>query len=210
MELNRLFFGNINVYYKTHLLNTGFMGVRNFLIDGGSGTGKTTVAEELQRRGFHVVHGDRELAYRGYPETGEPLNKLDNEKALSDLGFRQKHWIWDIDKVKTAIADHSNSITFLCGGSRNFSKFIDLLDGAFILEVDDVNIIMRRIDKRVLDKPTDWGGKPEEKDFIKSLHQNKEDIAPGQIIDASAPIEQVVDEILSYIDSQTTYQSITG
>ena len=41
------------------------MGIKNYLIEGVSGTGKTTVAEELQRRGYHVLHGDRELAYWG-------------------------------------------------------------------------------------------------------------------------------------------------
>jgi len=50
------------------------MGVRNYLIEGVSGTGKTAVAEEIQRRGYHVIHGDRELAYHGDPETGEPLD----------------------------------------------------------------------------------------------------------------------------------------
>jgi hypothetical protein len=51
------------------------MGVRNYLIEGVSGTGKTTVAEELQRRGYHVIHGDRELAYVGDPDTGAPLDR---------------------------------------------------------------------------------------------------------------------------------------
>ncbi len=51
------------------------MGKRNYLIEGGSGTGKTSVAEELQRRGYHVIHGDRELKYRGDPKTGEPLTE---------------------------------------------------------------------------------------------------------------------------------------
>ncbi len=50
------------------------MGVRNYLIEGVSGTGKTSVATELQRRGYHVIHGDRELAYKGDPETGEPVD----------------------------------------------------------------------------------------------------------------------------------------
>lgn len=59
------------------------MGVRNYLIEGVSGTGKTTVAAVLQRRCYHVIDGDRELAYRGYPEWG------------------QKHWLWDINKVKS-------------------------------------------------------------------------------------------------------------
>ncbi len=38
------------------------MGIRNFLVEGVSGSGKTSVATELQQRGHHVVHGDRELA----------------------------------------------------------------------------------------------------------------------------------------------------
>ncbi len=50
------------------------MGVKNYLIEGVSGAGKTAMAEELQRRGCHVIHGDRELAYVGDPATGEPLD----------------------------------------------------------------------------------------------------------------------------------------
>ena len=34
------------------------------LIEGLSGTGKTSVCDELQRRGYHAIHGDRELAYQ--------------------------------------------------------------------------------------------------------------------------------------------------
>ena len=48
------------------------MGRRNYLIEGVSGAGKTAVATELQRRGYQAIHGDRELAYRGDPETGRP------------------------------------------------------------------------------------------------------------------------------------------
>ncbi len=49
------------------------MGVRNYLIEGVSGTGKTTVCDELLRRCYDAINGDRELAYRGDPKTGEPL-----------------------------------------------------------------------------------------------------------------------------------------
>jgi broad-specificity NMP kinase len=48
------------------------MGVRNYLIEGVSGVGKTAVCTQLQRRGYQAIHGDRELAYRGDPETGLP------------------------------------------------------------------------------------------------------------------------------------------
>ncbi len=48
------------------------MGIRNYLIEGVSGAGKTEVCTELQRRGYQAFHGDRELVYRGDPETGLP------------------------------------------------------------------------------------------------------------------------------------------
>lgn len=65
------------------------MGVRNYLIEGGSGTGKTTVAEELERRGYHVVHGDRRFAYYGDPDTGESMRAppSDNEEEAIRWGY---------------------------------------------------------------------------------------------------------------------------
>lgn len=119
------------------------MGARNYLIDGGSGTGKTTVATELQRRGFHVIHGDRELAYHGDPETGAPTNP-DPLKPL----------IWDVERVKAIVSNRDEALTFFCGGSGNVARYVDLFDGVFILEVPDLDEVMRRIDERVAVDPT--------------------------------------------------------
>ncbi|WP_197468115.1 hypothetical protein [Fictibacillus phosphorivorans] len=45
--------------------------------------------------------------------------------------------------------------------------------------------------------PTDWGGRPEERELITRLHQTKEGVPKnGMIIDAAAPIDHVVDEII--------------
>ena len=67
------------------------MGVKNYLIEGVSGTGKTTVAEELQRRGYHVLHGDREMAYWGDPETGERLDEPVHASDFDKAVWQQKH-----------------------------------------------------------------------------------------------------------------------
>src|SRR5580658_8409872 len=106
------------------------MGKRNYLIEGVSGAGKTAVATELQRRGYQAVHGDRELAYRGDPETGLPMVPAPGAPTAIWLS---EHWIWDVEKVRALVANQEAAVTFFCGGSRNFSKFIDLFDGVFVL-----------------------------------------------------------------------------
>src|SRR4051812_33534742 len=159
------------------------MGVRNYLIEGVSGTGKTSVCNELQRRGYHTIHGDRELAYQGDPETGEP----------PDDSARDHH-IWHVGRVKALVANQDEPETFFCGGSRNFSKFMVLIDGVFVLEVD-LDTLNRRLDEWPDDE---WGGgKPVERKRIARWHETKEDVRKNGIsIDATAPTAYVVDEIL--------------
>ncbi|MGD0703074.1 MAG: AAA family ATPase [Trebonia sp.] len=169
------------------------MGIRNFLIEGVSGTGKTSVSKELQRRGYHAINGDKELAYLGDPETGKPTDDRTREPTAT---WRSRHHIWHVDKVRTIVASQDEAVTFFCGGSRNFSKFIDLFDGVFVLEVD-LDTLNRRLDERCRLDPDDWGGKPGERELIVRLHQTKENTPKnGIIIDATAPIARVVDEIL--------------
>jgi hypothetical protein len=159
------------------------MGIRNYLIEGVSGTGKSSVCKELQRRGYYAINGDRELAYQGDPETAKPTDGLTHE-----------HHIWRVDRVKALVANQDEAITFFCGGSRNVSKFINLFDGVFVLEVD-LDTLHRRLDER---PDSEWGGgKPTERELVARLHQTGEDIPQNGIsIDATAPIGHVVDEIV--------------
>jgi hypothetical protein len=160
------------------------VGVRNYLVEGVSGTGKTSVCRELQRRGLHAVNGDTELAYQGDPETGVPLE-----------GAAHEHHIWDIERLAALVADRSEPVTFFCGGSRNFSKFIGLFDAVFVLEVD-LETLHRRLDQR----PGEFGATPSERDLVVRLHRTGEDVPDGGIaIDATLPRPAVVDEILSHL-----------
>lgn len=156
--------------------------MRNYLIEGVSGTGKTSVCQELRRRGFHAIDGDNDLAYRGHPDTGEPTPV-------------PSHWhhIWHVDRVRALVADQREQLTFFCGGSRNYSKFIDLFDGVFVLEVD-LDTLNRRLDQRRADE---FGAQQSERDLIARLHRTKEDSPKdGILVDATAPLVRVVDEIL--------------
>lgn len=166
------------------------MGRKNYLIEGGSGTGKTAVCNELRRRGYQAINGDRELAYQGDPESGEPL------AGITGVSVHHHH-IWRVDKVKALIAGQREGLTFFCGGSRNLSKFIGLFDAVFVLEVD-LATLHQRLDGRPEDE---WGRRQEERELIERLHLTREEIPPGGItIDATEPLERVVDDILRQVD----------
>ena len=108
-------------------------------------------------------------------------------------GSAHEHHIWDVDKVKALVADQTSAMSFFCGGSRNYSRFIHLFDGVFVLEVD-IDTLSRRLASRT---ENEWGGRSIERELIARLHATREDIPKsGVIIDANAPIPRVVDEIL--------------
>jgi hypothetical protein len=157
------------------------VGVRNYLVEGVSCTGKTSVATELERRGHHVVHGDRSLAYQGDPVTGAPLP-----------GLHHEHHVWDVARVHALVADRSASVTFFCGGSRNFPLFVDLFDEVFVLEVDR-RTLLERLDRRPGDE---WGARPEERELVLRVHASGDDVPAGTRIDATRPLDEVVDEIV--------------
>jgi hypothetical protein len=66
------------------------VGMQNYLSEGVLGTGKTSVCEELRRRGFRAINGDTDLAYQGDPETGKP----------TDVVPSHWHHIWHVDRVR--------------------------------------------------------------------------------------------------------------
>ena len=162
------------------------MGARNYLVEGVSCTGKSAVCRELRRRGFDVVDGDNELAYQGDPVTGEPTDTSSHF-----------HHVWDVAKVRALAADDSQAATFFCGGSRNLPSFVDVFDEVFVLEVDR-ETLGTRLDARA---PDDFGATPSERELVLRLHATQEDVpAVGVRIDATAPLGDVVDEILRLAD----------
>jgi len=166
------------------------MGKRNYLIDGVSGTGKTSVCHELRRRGYAALNGDRDLRRNTNPLTGEPLSSYPSPES------RHAGNHWDVEKVKRLAANQDDEVTFFCGGSRNFNEFIDVFDRVFILDVD-VDTLNQRLDNRTDD---DWGRNPGERELILRLHATREGLPTnGIVIDATRPLVAVVDQILTHV-----------
>jgi len=167
------------------------MAKRNYLIEGSSGTGKSAVWEELQKRGYRAINGDRELAYRGDPETGRRSERQYGPITGSGFGSH----IWDVDKVRAIVSNTDDDVAFFCGGSRNFHRFIDLFDKVFVLDAD-IETLRERLDRRTAD---DWDVTDPENstEFVLQLHATKEALPGGISIDTVRPIPDVVDAILA-------------
>jgi serine kinase of HPr protein (carbohydrate metabolism regulator) len=58
------------------------MAKRNYLVEGLSGAGKSSVYEELIRRGYKAISTDRAWAYHADPDTGLPGGPI-----------HQNHWM---------------------------------------------------------------------------------------------------------------------
>ena len=163
------------------------MGIKNYLIDGVSCAGKTTVCNELQRRGYHAIHGDRALADWGDPYTGAPV---------PGCAGAQRTWMWNVATVSALVADHTHAATFFCGGSRNADRCSAVWDGVFVLAIDR-ETLNRRLAARPAD---DWGGSASEGEaFARLQHATKEGLPTNAIIiDATAPLSSIVDTILEH------------
>lgn len=161
------------------------MGARNYLIEGVSTTGKTAVCHELRRRGYHAINGDTDLAIQADPQSEQPTEV-------------PSHWhhIWPVATVRQLAADDAQTVTFFCGGSRNFEKFLDVFDAVFVLTVD-ADTLARRLDAR---PAGEFGADPEDRRLIELLHGSGEGVPDGHRIDATQPLSDVVEEILRRVN----------
>lgn len=160
------------------------MAKRNYLVEGLSGTGKSAVHDELGRRGYHSISTDRAWAYYGDPRTGLP----------TAASFHT--WIWDERVATTELERADPEVLFVCGSSRNRDRFLHLFDEVFYLRIDD-RTMRRRLEARTED---DWPLGSEGVELMVELNRTDEG-PPGAIdIDATRPLEQVVDELLGWAE----------
>ena len=159
-----------------------------YLIEGISGTGKTTVSEELQRRGFTTIDADEAFGYFGDPITGKPF------ATISPDAF----WLWDEKKLTSSFLNAQRKDVFVCGGAMNQEAFLHLFATVFTLHVDDATMT-RRLAERT---NNDFGKHPDE--LAKMLAWNKGTLKYARergtvLIDAAKPIGEVVEDILWHV-----------
>jgi hypothetical protein len=157
------------------------MAKRNYLVEGLSGSGKSSVYEELIRRGYKAISTDRAWAYYADPDTGLPGGPIHHD-----------NWMWDRQKAVSELESPVPELLFVCGGGRNRDHFLPYFTKVFNLRIDD-DTMRRRLRARTAD---DWEVEPDEIELVLELNRSDEKPAGAIDVDATQPLNQMVDELL--------------
>jgi shikimate kinase len=163
--------------------------MKRVLLTGMSGTGKSTVINELAGRGYRAVDAD----YHGLSHlVTVPPDELTGVGAGRD-------WVWREDRVEALLsADHGCGLLFLGGSSPNQGRFYSRFDHIILLTAP-ADVIARRLATR---DTNPYGKHPDElaralqlKDTIEPLLRRGAELE----IDTTAPLDRVVGAILDRV-----------
>jgi gluconate kinase len=157
------------------------MAKRNYLVEGLSGAGKSSVYEELIRRGYKAISTDRAWKYRADPDTGLPGRPIRYDNSM-----------WDQQKAVSELESPEPEVLFVCGSSRNRDRFLPYFTKIFNLRIDD-DTMRRRLQERT---NNEFGKQPDEVELMLRLNRSDEKPAGAIDVDATQPLNQVVDELL--------------
>jgi hypothetical protein len=156
-----------------------------------SGAGKSSVYEELIRRGYKAVSTDRAWKVHADPDSGPPV--------------RPTHSMWNEQKAVSELERSEPDVLFVCGSSRNRDRFLPYFTKVFNLRIDD-DTMRCRLQERT---NNDFGKQPEELELMLALNRREEKPAGAIDVDATQPLDQVVDELLRLADCATAASDST-
>jgi len=167
-------------------------------VNGVPGVGKSTVCEELRRRGFLARDTDAP-GMSGWIvlATGEWLETRVDARERDAEFSRDHEWAINMDEVLAlaATAARTATNTFLCGSVANEDGIWDAASKVIHLQIDD-DTMRRRLATRVT---SDYGKSDGELKLCLEWNHRcaDEDRARGAtVIDATRPLDEVVGDIL--------------
>lgn len=168
-----------------------------YYVTGVSGTGKTTVAKELNKRGIFAIDQDSKEYGLCSWKHNKTMKDARFEYGIGKEFLEANDWYCNIEKLKQILNDNKN-VVFVCGVSANQDDYLNLFDKVFLLQCS-TEVLVKRIDGR---EDHQFGKHPSEKEHILNWYVEFEKnlISKGAIaINNYNSIDIVVDEILKNI-----------
>ncbi len=179
--------------------------MKNYLITGTAGTGKSAIGEVLVSKGYRVLEFDgnskstvilKEYRQRFDTRTNQP-SEYKRGDGWDEIQYVK--WKVDADKLRSELQGSENEVQFVCGYANNWGELKNDFDGMFVLVASPDTIKSRLLNRT----SGDWGQKhPEELKHAVDTAQdfNNTMIGLGAIaISAEQPINDIVSEIIENI-----------
>ncbi|MEI6498528.1 MAG: AAA family ATPase [bacterium] len=163
---------------------------KKIYITGASGTGKSTVGQELKRRGHSVIDIDDEDFCSWYDKNG--IKYTENNRP--DENWLDEHcWNCDLPKLEKAIENSIDDDVFIIGISSNLDHYS--FDQIFLLTLDADTLIQRLTERTT----NDFAKDPAEQQYVLKIKDQYEKMMLEKVaivLDSSKPVASIVDEIL--------------
>jgi shikimate kinase len=159
--------------------------MKRVLITGMSGTGKSSVIQELVARGYRAHDLDT-------PEWSEWIDTDPSDLLTPAEG---KDWVWREDRVRALLSQPGDATLFIGGCAENMGQFFPSIDVVILLSAP-VATLMERLQAR---SPGNYGGVAEERRKVEDLISTIEPLlrtSASHEIDTRKSIHATVDEIL--------------
>jgi len=166
--------------------------VKRVLLTGMSGTGKSTVIEELAARGYKAVDSD-------YGGLSELVSVPVDEPTGLDPG---QDWVWRDDRIQDLLSTEDADVLFLSGCAPNQGTFYPQFDHIVLLTAP-AHVIVERLATRTTNP---YGKRPEEVARVLGLLHTIEPLlrrGAGHVVDTSVPLDQVVATVLRIVGERT-------
>ena len=159
--------------------------MKRVLITGMSGTGKSSVIQELARRDYRAFDLD----------TPEWSHWIDADASDTLTPAEGKDWVWQEDRVRRLLSTPQDGTLFISGCAENMGRLVLLIDRVILLSAP-LETIMERLRTRSVGG---YGSTAEERRKVSELISTIEPMlrkSAHHEIDTRRPVTATVDEIL--------------
>ncbi len=162
--------------------------MKRILLTGLSGTGTSTVINELAARGYRAFDAD-------YDGLSEWIEVGDDAETPGTPVEANRDWVWNEERIQALLSTEEADVLFLGGTSPNMGKFLPQFDHVILLSAP-ADVIVERLRTRT-NNP--YGKRPGEIERVLDLVKTIEPLlrkAADHEIDTSVSLDEVAATVL--------------